>query len=182
MTIINLETDRISDNISTLFQINKLSVEELKLELNRESVHDLLRMTADVFEVNFKEKDVQLNWELQAKDDKVEVDKNHMLNVFTNIMDNSLKYASDKPVFTISSECSNQELLLVFEDNGIGMSNDQMIKAFDKYYRSDNIEVQATKGMGWVCFTAKLLSICTKEEYELRVNKEWERSYLLRYQ
>jgi signal transduction histidine kinase len=155
LTIIHYETDRIRNNISTLFQINKLSVDELKLEKSQESMHDLLKMTAAVFEINFEEKNVETHWQLRATFDRVEVDKNHLLNVFTNIIDNAVKYASENPVLRISTENDSQYFVLRMQDNGIGMNKDQLDKAFDKYYRSNEIEVQATKGMGLGLFYSR---------------------------
>ncbi len=48
--------------------------------------------------------------------------KNYLVSIFSNLISNSIKYRqSDKePLIRITSEISDQQLVLTFRDNGIG--------------------------------------------------------------
>lgn len=148
LTIINTEIDRIRNNIKTLFEINKLSTNELALEKGHCQVHELLRMTGDVFEAGMAERNAATTWSLDASNDLVWVDKVHLLNVFTNLIDNSLKYSFTAPRLAISTNNTPQCIAINFKDEGSGMTKEQLKHVFEKYYRSDQLEVKATKGMG----------------------------------
>ena len=155
LTIINTEIDRIRNNIKTLFEINKLSSNELALNLEPCSVHELLLMTRDVFEAVFEEQNVVSTWNLNALTDFVNGDKVHLLNVFTNIVDNALKYSFQTPEINIRTVNGNGTLDISFSDKGSGMTKEQQKHVFEKYYRSDDLEVKATKGMGMGLYYVK---------------------------
>jgi len=72
----------------------------------------------------------------------------HLINVFTNLIDNALKYTRLQP--DISMKTSNTRIGITVEvsDNGIGMTAGQQKKIFDKFYRVPTGDVHDVKGFG----------------------------------
>ena len=73
----------------------------------------------------------------------------------SNIFDNALKYHGANPSFKVETKSTPGKIKISFKDNGIGMGKSQIGQAFDKYYRSERIEVQSAKGMGLGLFYCK---------------------------
>jgi len=148
LSILHNEIDRIKNNFQTLFQINKLSVNEL--ELNKELIpgNELVMLIEEVFEPSFEKHSVQLNIDLEPDDVKLNLDKAHMLNVLTNLVDNALKYGGEYPMINIYTMTEGQWFKYIIKDNGIGIKSDQLDYIFDKYYRSGDIEINSKAGMG----------------------------------
>jgi light-regulated signal transduction histidine kinase (bacteriophytochrome) len=65
-----------------------------------------------------------------------------LLNVFQNIIDNSIKYSSNErePEIKISSKENESEWILSFSDNGMGIKPEHQDKVFDMFYRIDEIK------------------------------------------
>ncbi|MGE5418891.1 MAG: ATP-binding protein [Chloroflexota bacterium] len=66
---------------------------------------------------------------------------------FTNIIDNACKYSPDHTVdVTIGS--SEQTVVITFKDKGIGISNDELKKVFEPFYRASNSITFPGTGIG----------------------------------
>ena len=100
------------------------------------------------FELNFQEHDVKVNIDLCEENPIALIDEIHMLNVLSNIIDNSVKYRGENASFNFSSYVSKNKVIIELSDNGIGITQEKRKHVFDKYYRSDELLVQSSKGMG----------------------------------
>lgn len=70
-----------------------------------------------------------------------------LLLAFTNILTNACKYSSNKPV-SVSLASTNNEVLLVFKDQGIGIPASEMQYIYDPFYRATNTEAYDGYGIG----------------------------------
>ena len=75
-------------------------------------------------------------------------DKVHLTNVMVNLIDNALKYNTEKPRIIINTVNSDGSLLIRVQDNGIGISKSNQKKIFDKLYRVPMGNVHNFKGFG----------------------------------
>ena len=81
-------------------------------------------------------------------------DKLHVQKVFINILSNAIKYTLDGGVLRlcISERPSHQEKVgcyeFVFEDNGIGMSQDFLERIFEPFARASDERLQHIQGTG----------------------------------
>lgn len=166
-TIMNIEVERLRSNFQTLFQVNKLSANELTLNLQDHDVNELIEKTCDAFEMYLQENQVDVALNLSKNKPMVLLDEIHMLNVFSNIIDNSIKYGGNNTTIRISSTVLKNRVRIDISDNGIGMSKEIKNQAFDKYFRSTDLHVQTLKGMGLGLFYVKKIVNLHKGEIEI---------------
>ncbi len=72
----------------------------------------------------------------------------HLENVFSNVIENSIKYSPNQPEIEITTSVVGDKVQLKIKDQGIGMSKDQVSKAFDNFYRAQKGNIHNTKGFG----------------------------------
>ncbi|WP_396182075.1 sensor histidine kinase, partial [Flavobacterium sp.] len=72
----------------------------------------------------------------------------HFTNVLVNILDNAMKYASEKPIIKVYTENIKDYVVIKIEDNGIGMSKAVQKKVFDKFFREHTGDLHNVKGHG----------------------------------
>ncbi len=80
---------------------------------------------------------------------KLKADKQHFANVLHNLIDNSIKYSSDKGVeisITITKKTTDVELKVV--DNGHGIPKAYQANIFDKFHRVVSNDMHDVKGLG----------------------------------
>ena len=71
-----------------------------------------------------------------------------LAEVFTNLIDNALKYASTDPKLAISLVTENRWVEITFADNGLGIPAEYQAKVFDPFFRVPRGNVHDVKGYG----------------------------------
>lgn len=65
----------------------------------------------------------------------VEVDPRWIKQVFRNILDNAVKYSPDGGLIVIKGEVRSANIVVSISDQGIGISPEDLIPLFEKYFR-----------------------------------------------
>ena len=74
----------------------------------------------------------------------------HFTNVIFNLMDNAVKYKNPEKDLKLTVRTWNEsdKLIIVIQDNGIGIKKDDVKKVFDKFYRVHTGNLHDVKGFG----------------------------------
>lgn len=60
-----------------------------------------------------------------------------MEQVFKNLLSNAAKYSPGNGLILATEKISGGDYVVMVEDNGVGMTPEQLEKVFDKFYRVD---------------------------------------------
>ena len=86
----------------------------------------------------------------------VEFDKDKLLMVLQNILDNAIKYSPDKSVITFESSVGNNQITLSVTDHGAGIPQKQQGQVFHRFFRAENT-AENHSGTGLGLYIAKFL-------------------------
>ncbi len=67
----------------------------------------------------------------------ISADKLRMEELFTNLLNNAIKFSNQHGSVEISSKDEGDQVLLSITDEGIGMDDEQIIHLFDEFYKAD---------------------------------------------
>ena len=95
-----------------------------------------------------EEKKGSVELKLNAQSDLAFVDDIHFTNMFSNLIDNAIKYSHDNVLIKVSTHSTSKYLILSVQDNGIGMSRESVKHIFEKFYRAHTGNVHNIKGFG----------------------------------
>ncbi|EYE87951.1 hypothetical protein Q428_10575 [Fervidicella metallireducens AeB] len=76
------------------------------------------------------------------------IDEAKIKRVFSNIVENSLKYAGEKCKVTIRTTAINKNLLCEIYDNGKGVEEEKLSKIFERFYRVEESRSREMGGTG----------------------------------
>jgi len=68
--------------------------------------------------------------------------------VASNLADNALRYAGEGTTFTLAARREGAELLLVGADNGAGVSDEDLPRLFERFFRADRARYTRGTGLG----------------------------------
>ncbi len=86
---------------------------------------------------------------IQNEISTIEGDRIGMVSIVTNLVENAVKYNfTDQPIIEINLSESTGKINLNIADNGIGISDKEKKKIFERFYRIGNEDTRKTKGTG----------------------------------
>jgi len=68
---------------------------------------------------------------------QVNVDCLRIEELFTNLLNNAVKYSDEGGTITINTNQKSNEIQISVSDDGIGMTNEQIEHLFDEFYKAD---------------------------------------------
>lgn len=173
-TIINNETTHLTNQVERVLQMAKSGRDNI--ELNRETL-DLNNMLQTMLDKTYRPLvrsrggDIKVN--LQPETIQLYVDELHFKNVISNLLDNAIKYCSNKPHIIIDCNEIKDGFNIVIKDNGIGISKENLPHIFDKFYRIPTGNLHDVKGFGLGLNYVKL--ICKQHGGHIKVSSELEK-------
>ena len=146
--VVKEETNRLSRMVEEVLKLSLFETEKSTYNMKEMHINELIAYTSEIFSLKVNSKGGKITTILKAKDDLILADEVHFTNVIHSIVDNALKY-SDKPLLlTLETWNEKDNLMISFEDNGIGMSKEDMKRIFDKFYRVSTGNKHDVKGFG----------------------------------
>ena len=131
------ENRRMHDQVETILTISQLDKSNTLIDKTDLDVHKVIKDALDHITLLVKNKRV----EIKTFDSKNIIlgNKNHLINVFTNIIDNAIKYSKDNPVIKIETTNDEKNVFIQVKDRGIGMNNDTLKMIFEKFFREQMV-------------------------------------------
>ncbi len=74
--------------------------------------------------------------------------KKKMQRIVTNILENAIKYTPEQGKIAVSATAENGKIQIVFNDTGVGISDDDLPHIFERFYRCDRSRPQGGVGLG----------------------------------
>ncbi len=143
------ESKRLQLLVEKVLQIAIFERGNLKLKYKEIDFSTLLNNIIGHFALQIERNHITFKTAINTPGTIVWADETHLTNVFTNLIDNAIKYRrSEDPAISISAENTEDSVIITIADNGIGISQDNLKKIFDKFYRVPTGNVHTVKGFG----------------------------------
>lgn len=145
--IVKYQAEYLHKQIERLLKFAHSESTHLHLEKKATNIHELIKESIENISPLIQQKNASLELKLNAQEPSLVADKDYMIIMVTNLIENAIKY-SKHPVITINTMNENGRFILSVKDNGIGISRGQMKKLFTKFYRIRNNDEYPAKGFG----------------------------------
>jgi two-component system phosphate regulon sensor histidine kinase PhoR len=146
--IIKEENVRMNKHVEVILQAAHLEKKEYDLNLQPVDVHDLIFGVLDSFKLQLEAKPATVETVLEADPSVIQADEEYLLHVFSNLIDNAIKYSKDTIDITIKTSVVGNKLQITFQDKGIGMDATTSKHIFEKFYRAHSGNIHNVKGFG----------------------------------
>jgi two-component system, OmpR family, phosphate regulon sensor histidine kinase PhoR len=140
-----LRMSRLVDDLLSLSRI------ELKAHLAPDTPVDLvaiMREIADSLAVVAVERDVTVVIETSQPMIKVPGDRDELLRLAENLVENAIKYSGIGGAVTINLKTAGREVILVVIDNGPGIPSEHLPRLTERFYRVDTAASKEAGGTG----------------------------------
>lgn len=134
----------IIENMSSMIDAQK-DIDLLKEEAF--DIHQLLKKIINGVRAQFEKKQIQL---ILSNTEKtiVKSDKYMLSQAIYNILTNAYKFTNPKGKVVVAYGIIDNQLIITIEDNGIGISHNDIERIFDAYYRGNKTNHMDGEGLG----------------------------------
>ncbi|MBN2613807.1 MAG: HAMP domain-containing histidine kinase [Bacteroidales bacterium] len=146
--IISEESRKLGFQVEKVLQLAIFEKGNLDLKFKMCDIHEIITNVINTFNIQVKHKEGAITPALTATNYTIQADQVHITNVFSNLLDNAIKYCEVNPDIKISSRNENGHLIVEVKDNGIGMNRQELKKIFEKFYRIPTGNIHTVKGFG----------------------------------
>ncbi len=127
---------KITAFVTELLDVDRLE-EGAVLRLERCSLSEIIQAVVETYQLPIKNKRQRLLVQLEPGL-QVLADRNRLYQAFSNVLANAHKYTQEAGEIVITSRLHEQQVIIEFKDNGIGISPQDQVRIFEKYYRGAN--------------------------------------------
>jgi len=157
VSIIRYEGERLREELDRVLDVARMT--KMGVHLNKDiiSAKELLLLTIERMQLQISNcgGDVQVNWD--AESDQILFDRKSIELIFTNIIDNALKYNISEPHIVIQGKVEDVNLIIQIADNGIGINEQYHKELFHRFFRVPLGESHHMKGFGLGLYLVKQL-------------------------
>lgn len=146
---LHAEVLRLSTMVNDLYELSKADEDQLHYDLQTIDIMSCLTDTLELFQGRFDEKKIRTT--LACESDTpylVEADWNRMVQLFTNLLENSLCYTDQGGQLEIRTTLDKDWIVIEFNDSAPAVPDDALPKIFDRLFRVDPSRNRASGGAG----------------------------------
>ncbi|MFL9834691.1 sensor histidine kinase [Chryseobacterium terrae] len=146
--LIKQENLRMKKQVENVLNMSKLERNEVELFLKETNVRELIRKTAESFNLIIQQRNGKLIEEFNATQYNFKIDEFHISNMLVNLLDNANKYSPEAPEISIKTKNEGNWYVLEIADKGMGMETHNKTKIFEKFFREETGNIHNVKGQG----------------------------------
>ena len=143
-----MENLRMNKQVESVLNTAQGEKGELEFEKTEIDLTALIQKIPERMRLQLEAHNAQLNINHSTIPLLILGDEMHLQNAICNLIDNAIKYCSQKPEISLDTNIVNGFCEIKITDNGIGMSNETQKKVFDKFYRVEKGNIHTVKGFG----------------------------------
>ena len=142
------ENEHLSHLIDNILDFSRMDDDRKKYDFIDLDMDDLLVKFLESTRERLPEPGFDIRYNRPDRVPVIKADKNAILQVFYNLVDNAIKFSGTSRQIDISLFSRDDELLFCVKDYGIGISGKDQEKIFDRFYRGTEPQRLGIRGSG----------------------------------
>lgn len=148
LNVINQEISRLDRIVGDMLSIAEIQAGNLHAKSGEVRVQPLLEQLQADYAESAKQKGLTLEFDLPPKYPSIVGDREKLGIVLHNLMGNAVKYTPEGGKITVSVKEEGDRLVTEVTDTGIGISEEDAARVFDRFVRANDSRVAAQTGTG----------------------------------
>jgi len=138
------QSDRLLRLVENLLTASRIESQQLPLALGRVLFEDLVREVIESLAADANRIHVQIPNDLPV----LMTDRQLLSRVLQNLVDNALKYSPDGSPCELEAAQAGDAIVFWVQDYGIGISDDELPRIFQRFYQVDQSSTRTFRGAG----------------------------------
>jgi len=148
LSIIKANANRLTILVNDLLDISRIESGRMALSPKVMRLEEVVKQVFTAMETRAVDKGLTLRSEAPPTLPEIFADPDRVAQVLNNLVANACHYTPARGEIIVSACVREDELCISVRDTGIGISQEDQEKIFDRFFRADNPIVQDTPGTG----------------------------------
>ncbi|MEW5819277.1 MAG: CHASE2 domain-containing protein [Cyanobacteriota bacterium] len=146
---ITTQTEFLEEMIDNFLALNKLEVSDFQINKQSHNIDNFITPIINGLKVIAENKNINIKYFCNYNVPKeTYFDEKYMQIAVKNLIDNALKYSPDNTEINVIIDLEDSYLRINVQDQGFGISREDLKKLFDKFFRVSNENTKGIKGTG----------------------------------
>jgi signal transduction histidine kinase len=157
LQLVSKENERLTGLIDNFLTFSRMERNKQAFDMTRTSPAAIARDAAEAVKTKFGKGRCAFDVDIPQDLPDVSADRDAMVTVLVNLLDNAYKYSYDKKEIELRVSPENSCVCFCVSDNGRGMSRRAARKVFNRFYQADSSLSRQTEGCGLGLSIAKFI-------------------------
>jgi signal transduction histidine kinase len=142
------ESEHLSHLIDNILDFSRMDDDRKKYDFTDLDLDDLLMKFLESTRKMLPEPGFKIRYDRPDHVPVIKADKNAILQVFYNLIDNAIKFSGTSRVIDVILSQEDNKIVFSVKDYGIGISGKEQNKIFERFYRGDEPQRSGIRGSG----------------------------------
>jgi two-component system sensor histidine kinase SenX3 len=142
------DCNRLLGTVEQVLQASRTREKQRILHLSEVDIGELLTETADLVRSRHHLDAATIRLTLPTESVRVSADRAELQTVFSNLLDNAVKYSPDTPRISVRVATRVRSVDVYIKDSGIGINRADLKRIFKRFFRSGDKAAASAKGTG----------------------------------
>jgi len=148
LRIVNKEAGKLETLVDDFLEFSRLETGRLKLNFSATSMEKELMELQDAYLGKTAQADIRMELLIEEALPTIYADGNRLRRVFTNLLDNAIKFSKPRSTITIVAQEAPGGLVIKIIDQGMGIDAQELPFIFDLFHRGKGGEKREGYGIG----------------------------------
>ncbi|HLM62302.1 MAG TPA: HAMP domain-containing sensor histidine kinase, partial [Pyrinomonadaceae bacterium] len=143
------DSNRLLNTVEQVLQASRTRDKNHLLNISEINLAQLLRGSVELVRSRYDLNEGAISFAQTDAEIKIPGDPNELQTVFTNLLDNAVKYSGKEIKVSVAAKSLNEKIVVIrIKDSGIGISPAELKRIFKRFYRVPSPQTQKRKGTG----------------------------------
>ena len=149
LNVVAAETDRLGSLVDDVLALARADADELHLDIRPIEVEGVISHVCEALApLARRERNLSLVHSSAAGLPRAMADSDRLAQVLTNLIRNAVNHTPDGGIISVEAGVSGDHVNITVSDTGIGMEPGELVRIFDRFYRTDQSRARGTGGSG----------------------------------
>jgi len=166
-----VDVERLNDMVENMLIASRIDNSSYTFPKEKFNLSELVQTIVSRLQINRCDCNQQIISARVEPNIEITGDKFALSSMINNLVENAIKYSGPCEVVEVKLQRKEQSVHLMVADHGIGISDAEKPRIFEKFYRVGNEDTRNTKGTGLGLFIVKHVLDKHKATIKVRDNK-----------
>lgn len=148
LEILTREAAKLESLVDDFLEFSRLETGTMKLHFSATSLDSVLEELFELYRGKAAEKGIELTLQIGEILPVIEADVQRLRRVFTNLLDNALKFSPVGRTVAIVAHETDREIVISIKDKGVGIEAEDLPHVFEIFYRGSTPSGKEGHGLG----------------------------------